>query len=554
MIALAAFVLCAGVLRPAQPPPADPTTEQITGTGAISGRVLAGASDRGVPFATVHVTTARYSRFQREVVADTDGRFTIDQLPSGIYRISANPPTDDDDVVPLENPRLVEVIETRPAAAIDVRLTLAAALSGRVTDERDEPVPGVAIYAMRRWPDSYPPMQRAYHAGPIQVLTDADGRFRLTGLPPVEIILAAEGIAIADRRLPDPRPRFVTTYYPGVTDQDAAKRIPLSQGASIDGLDIRMTRRPGVRVSGLVIDPRGQPYAGAKVHLQAVRRTFGGPVEIDAAPDGRFEVRDVLPGSYRFRVGPPLWAPVERAAAPEYALVSFEVGHHDVEGLVIAVKAPVDLTVRVSFEPAPPAQFPERVTLNAMSPSELTGATPAATVDEASTAVLKRLAGPLVIRSGWGTGTRDGWSLKGVFLGDRDITDIPTEFTTADSGRVRVVFTSRGAIVSGTVTGVDGRLAGSTSVLLFPENRAEWFETSTGIRDSGVDRTGAYRITGVRAGRYRVAAIPRREVNRLHGDFRGLLEELYDRAVPISVIEDELVRVDLKPAGGAVIY
>ena len=36
-----------------------------------------------------------------------------------------------------------------------------------------------------------------------------------------------------------------------------------------------------------------------------------------------------------------------------------------------------------------------------------------------------------------------------MYLGDRDITNTPTEFTPADASRVRVVFTDRGATIAG---------------------------------------------------------------------------------------------------------
>ena len=528
-----------------QQPGESAVTANASGTGAISGRVLAGGSDAGVADAIVDLTMQRDGTFRRTATADTDGRFTIDQLPSGIYRLSARP-SGGEDVVLLEDPVLVEVIETRPAIAVVLRLPLAAAVSGRVTDERGEPVRDVAIYALRQWPHSDPLMQRVHHAGPPLVLTDAQGRFRLAGLPPVEVILAAEGIAIGDRASAGYAANFATTYHPGVNNQDAAKRISLSQGADIDGVDIRLTRTPGVRVSGVVIDSREQPYAGAKLHLRAVRQTSSGSIPIDAGPDGRFEVRGVLPGKYRFMLGPPLWAPVERAGAPEYARVPLEVRDSDVDGLVIAVKTAVDLRVQVSFEPAPPAPFPEKVGLNAIAPGNPGDITPTVTLNKDATAILKRLAGPLVIRSGWPGDGRTGWSLKGVFLGDRDITDIPTEFTEADSGRVRVVLTDRGAIVTGIVSPEAGSVAPPLFVVLFPENREEWIEYSSGIQNVDVDRSGAFRIRGVRAGRYRIAAVPRQQVNRLHIDRRAFLDELFDRSIALTIIEGELVRMDLK--------
>jgi len=75
-----------------------------------------------------------------------------------------------------------------------------------------------------------------------------------------------------------------------------------------------------------------------------------------------------------------------------------------------------------------------------------------------------------------------GWYLKAVLLGERDITDVPTEFAADDAGRVRVVLTNRASELSGTVTDDKGEPVKFCNVVLFSEDRTAWFGASSRVR------------------------------------------------------------------------
>jgi hypothetical protein len=141
------------------------------------------------------------------------------------------------------------------------------------------------------------------------------GEFRVSGLPPGEYFVAAMprsmpmlpmfGAAASGGAASTPRAgrmTIATTFYPGTTDQAAAQPLAVAAGAEVNGIVFSMQSTPAFRVSGIVVDENGDPVAGAMVMLMADPRTgmFMGPVGNARAQDnGRFDIDDVPPGSYR---------------------------------------------------------------------------------------------------------------------------------------------------------------------------------------------------------------------------------------------------------------
>jgi hypothetical protein len=302
------------------------------------------------------------------------------------------------------------------------------------------------------------------------------------------------------------------------------------------------------RIAGAVVDSRGLPYAAARLGLRHMVNGGGSTHSVTVGADGRFEVRSVLPGAYRIVVGL-RDRPFDRSVTTEYASVPVDVADDNVEDLLIATRPGADLTVQVGFEPEAPAHLPANFGLVAWGGQELGFSTPQAELSADSTVLLKGAAGPLILRPMSGPRPTE-WFLKGVYLGRRDITDTPTEFTPADATRVRVVLTTRSATVTGTVSDEAGKPTREYRVVLFPEDQAEWIEHSSGILTATPEKSGDYKISGVRAGRYRVAAIDRARLNRLYFERVNLLDSLVKDSVGITVTENEQRVVDLRRAGG----
>jgi hypothetical protein len=102
-------------------------------------------------------------------------------------------------------------------------------------------------------------------------------------------------------------------------------------------------------------------------------------------------------------------------------------------------------------------------------------------------------------------GLPDGWALKTVRYGDRDITDVPTDFASSPPAHLELVVTSR--VASLTAKAVDDRgeqiLA---SIVAVPANPRRWaFPFIVGQGDA---RAGAVKLGPMVPGDYFVAALP----------------------------------------------
>ena len=332
----------------------------------------------------------------------------------------------------------------------------------------------------------------------MQVRTDDQGRFRVFGLSAGDVILVAEaGQVFSVMGGADSPAAFVTTYYPDAISDGAASRITLREGSDLDGMDIRMTRTRTFRISGTIVDSRGQPSAAAQAGLHHFANDHGGTTQLKIGADGKFETGAVVPGSYRIVVGLD-FSPFDSSKTTEYATVPVEVADSNVDDLVVTTRPGTDLKIRVVFESDASRPPPTGFGLIGWTPRDLGFAPPQAEMGPDSTVLLKRAIGPLVLRQMYGQAKSD-WFLKGVYLGERDITNTPTEFTPADATRVRVVFTDRGATITGAVSDDSGKPAKEFAIVLFPEDRAEWIEQASGVMEAAPEKSGGYRLAGVRA-------------------------------------------------------
>lgn len=96
---------------------------------------------------------------------------------------------------------------------------------------------------------------------------------------------------------------LVTSFWPGVRDDGAAKTVAVPDGGTVSGVDA--TLEQGGSISGLVTDTAGRPQAGAFVYPMTPgnsRYPKGAYVRTDN--EGRYHARGVPPGTYLVDFGP----------------------------------------------------------------------------------------------------------------------------------------------------------------------------------------------------------------------------------------------------------
>ena len=106
-------------------------------------------------------------------------------------------------------------------------------------------------------------------------------------------------------------------------------------------------------------------------------------------------------------------------------------------------------------------------------------------------------------------GLPPGWMLKGAALNGQDISDVPLKLERDMSG-LTIMFTNKPSALSGRALDTSGNPDPKATVLVFPATQALWTdygETPRRLRSTRVDRDGTFRIQGLPAGDYLVAAV-----------------------------------------------
>jgi hypothetical protein len=323
---------------------------------------------------------------------------------------------------------------------------------------------------------------------------------------------------------PDANGRLMVTdtrFFPSATSPDEATVLTVGPGDVRSGVDFHLRVAPSVPVSGVVTRADGAPAINVGVRLSVAGMGHLGtfmPMETGATmtdAQGRFTFLGVPRGTYviRARVVPPQTpaASAPSASAPILsAVVPVSVGDTPVNGVVVALAETARVSGRVEFDtasaPPAPAQVSKlAVELQAVDPRyPPTVPEPRGLAGQNGEFTTSGVTpGSYVVRAAG----LPGWTLKSALKDGKDLSDDPFD-PTADLTGVVVTMTDRAATVSGTVSRSDGAPDPDAAVIVFP------FDTANrGTRRRQlvrVDKSGAYTISGLPAGEYRLIAIDER--------------------------------------------
>jgi len=142
-------------------------------------------------------------------------------------------------------------------------------------------------------------------------------------------------------------------------------------------------------------------------------------------------------------------------------------------------------------------------------------------------------------------GLPDGWMLKQVMLGDRDLIDQPLTVARgqADVDGLRIVVTKKSAKVTGEVVDAAGAPAPDTTVVVFAENSALWGVASRFIRAVRPDAEGRFSAGNLPPGIYR--AVARDVVIDGQWEDPAFLQALVKDATRVEIAEGESATVKL---------
>jgi len=289
-------------------------------------------------------------------------------------------------------------------------------------------------------------------------------------------------------------------------------------------------------IRGRVVDPHQLRPQDAVLMLGHVVNGGFGSVPVSTAADGSFVTRAVDPGTYVLQ----LVRTPHSATTPATAvgLTFVQVDTSDVSGVNVEVRPDTALTGRFRMETANPgAAWPTQIVVSAIlaldgMPS--LDAVPAAGAP-AGRFVLHNAFGPRVLRCGYTLAPGTWWWPSHVLLDGVDVTNVPTDFSTHENGRLEIVFAAHPARITGTVVDSRGNAVSAPWILAMAADvtrRQEWATTSdvaqgnTSGRFSLPARPGQYLVSAFGQGTFDSWAAARRQILRFGS--RGVRVDVHE--------------------------
>ena len=309
-----AAALYVGIAVLAQQAGSSPPTTRAAepATYRISGKVVDAHSGAALARASVQIADVKERSESRTITADDTGSFSFAGLSPGKYSLTAQRHGYIEQSYE-EHDQYSTAIAVGPGLNSEdliFKLNAEGIISGTVTDEAGEPVRGAQV---RLFQDEDTNGVRTTRQRET-VTTDDRGVYEVSSLRPGAYFLVVTGHPWYAQRLRQIQSSaqgqdqdntqsqnldvaYPTTFYPGVTDQDAATPIPIKGGDRLEA-DITLAAQPAMRLR-LSAAP-GDMGRGVSV---ALNQTIFGQVEAQPArvvfnSNGPVEVEGVLPGHY----------------------------------------------------------------------------------------------------------------------------------------------------------------------------------------------------------------------------------------------------------------
>ena len=518
----------------------------------MTGRVVAADTGRPIKRARVFISAAELPG--RAMLTDDNGAFDFTGLPAGRYTINASKSgyiqLSYGQRRPLQAGTPLQLLDGQQLKSVDFALPRGGVISGRVSDESGDIMPGVSVQVMR-----YQYQQgdrRLMPAGQGQ--TDDRGIYRVWGLNPGEYYVSAvarnEGFgrglpaqaaaqvaqvvqdalagrggaagrggrggaiaALAGIAPTDDQDQlmYAPTYYPGVGSPAEARPITVGVSQEVGDIDFALQLVRTARISGHVENPDGSWTAQGNVNLApqggtragAPGNNFGGRI----GWDGQFSIANVPPGLYTLR------ARNNDRDAPLSTSQPLSITSGDVSNVVVVLQTGGSLSGSLVFQPGstnPPSDLTQmRITAPSTEPDENIGPTPNPRVNKDGTFTLDGVSvGPHLVRvNGGGAGLR-GWNLKSVTIGGQDVTDTPLDVRSGQKiSNIVLTFTDKVSEIDGSVTDAQGNAVTEYTVLAFSTNTSHWRAQSRQIATARPDQTGMFKIRNLPAGEYYVVTV-----------------------------------------------
>lgn len=545
------FLLCAGVL--ASPIAAQQPGEKPPEKCWIEGTVVRVGTNEPLRKARISLERAE-SRGQpaAAVVSDASGKFILKEVDPGRYRLNVERngyvrqqygqrgPGQPGAILTLEpGRRLRDLI---------FKMVPSAAIAGRVFDEDGEPVPWVQVQAMRY---RYFEGRRELTPSSSSGQTNDRGEYRIFGLAPGRYIVSATLSPWMRTSMSVPMSdaggqgggegAYVPTYYPGTTDSTRAGTVEVKAGDEIAQVDFTLQPVLATRIRGRVFNSiTGKPATGSQIVLQSresdVRYFMPRSSSQVEGPQGEFEVRGVVPGSYTLAA---FWFDGEKSYVARQPL---DVSPAGVEGITLVIAPGVEIQGLVRIEAGGDTSIGDlRVALVPRDSTPYFGGGAGGRVKPDGTFALTNLPEGEYRVSIWGL--PDDFYVKAARLGSDDALDAGVTVAHGKTfGSMEMVISGTGARVEGSVLNEDNLPVSGARVVVVPDGKRR--ENPSWYKSGITDQYGRFVLRGIAPGSYRLFAWEEIEFGIWQDpDFLQTVEKL---GLPLELAESATRTVELK--------
>ncbi|MCC7173921.1 MAG: carboxypeptidase regulatory-like domain-containing protein [Bryobacterales bacterium] len=531
----------------------------------IEGRTVNARTGEPVPRVSLSLLGAGQQGSGRSGRSDNDGRFLIENIPPGTYRLMGDrvgflregygSRTPGGTGAPLN------LSEGQHLKDVEFRLTPQGVIMGQVFDEEGDPLPrssvaaypvGAAAAVQGGAPGG---MRGGGQAGQIagsSAMSNDIGEYRIPGLTPGRYLVVATSLNIGPGRGMGGRGGDLSTqsagedqaplptYYPAATDSAAAIPVEIAPGQDVAGINITVRRGALHRIQGRAV---GNPQDLPSVRLSLMPRGAGVPFMAgrggaQAGQDGSFEIARVQPGSY-FILAQRLGGRGGPGGGGIVGKTLVDVTTSDITGLLVPILDPIAVSGAVKLEGQTTAGL-QRLMLGLTSADGLPVGTPAGRVEDTGAFKIDGVFPDRYYLSV--SGLPEGSYIKSMKLANQEVIDKGLDLSSARTGIVLdVLLSTKGATLEGVVTLDDKPATGSYVAVLADPIRPERPFLN---KFATADQDGRFTIRGLAPGDYKVYAFAGQqpELSRDPG-----LARPYERsAVKIAVEEGATERAELK--------
>jgi len=552
----------------------------------LEGRVFHAQTGEPVPRVTVTLNGGVGGRGgggggTRVARTDAEGRFVIERVPPGSYRLVAERVGFLRQFYGAQSPggagAPINLSPGQTVRNLDIRLTPQGVILGSVLDEYGDPVPRATVTAYRAGQrvslgagrGGSPAGQTATTA-----TTNDIGEYRLAGLTPGQyLVVATAQTARGGRGDFDPafggpgrgmaafstpaEEDILPTYYPSTLDANSAVPVPVSPGQETGGVTIVLRRGNLFRVQGRVAGAAPDQAAGIRVMLTPRggmgQYLLGAARTAQVRQDGTFELVRVAPGSYYLiaqslgrggggRGGPQ----VEGGGAVGRATV--DVASGDVRDVVVTLVEPLTVsgTLRVEGQQTAAAQVQ---TLSLIPLERIPGlpvGTAAARVAQGAFKMTGVTPDVYYLAAG---GLPEGAYLKSVRLNNQEVIEKGIDLTGVRGNvMLDVTVSLKGAAVEGTVVRGGDPAPGSWVLLVSDPIRPSQPYLN---RSAAADQEGKFAIRGLAPGAYKLYAFAEAQPEISSDLERVKALEAHAASVRLTEGETETVALRVIPADAA---